>query len=403
MAAAGSLGYTPPVLAIPHTASESQRIAIEAEPQPLLVLAGPGAGKTFCLIERIRFLIENKGFDPARICAFTFTNKAAGEIASRLEKQFGPRAELIKRGTIHAFCAGLLREFGQHVGVEPGFGIADEDYQLLVLRRVEGYRKWHKRTLTQFAAHRFRADSLRANDRALYDAYRQYLERRNMLDFDMLVLKTAELLRVDSVAEEIRARWDCVLVDEFQDLNPVQYSIIRSLALGHRNIFAVGDDEQSIYSWAGADPQVFVDFVNDFKVSTKAQLGENRRCPSEVVALARRLLTVNTPIFTDRRHAEAEHDSPFPVAALTLMLSLVPISPRMSRMPPWPSIVMPAELTHTPLSGAIWLRQNVSRAKSVGRAPAVAQPVRGSGVMPIAPPRKDRTSRSTRTHTTPKF
>ncbi|MEO5903557.1 MAG: 3'-5' exonuclease, partial [Gemmatimonadaceae bacterium] len=127
----------------------------------------------------------------------------------------------------------------------------------------------------------------------------------------------AELMRVGDVAEEVRSRWDAVLVDEFQDLNPVQYMVIRSLSVGHKNIFAVGDDEQSIYSWAGADPQVFLTFVNDFDVTTKQQLGENRRCPTEVVQLARKLLTVNTPIFSDRRHAEAEHSSPFGVSALS--------------------------------------------------------------------------------------
>jgi len=303
--------------AAPHTASDSQRSAIEAEPQPLLVLAGPGAGKTFCLIERIRFLVEKRGFDPARIIAFTFTNKAAGEIASRLSRYLGPHAEHIHRGTIHAFCAELLREFGDHVGLEPGFGIADEEYQLLVLRRIEGYRRWHRTTLTRFSAHRFCDEPLRANDRTVFEAYKEFLSKRNLVDFDMLVLKTAELLKDESIAAQVRERWDCVLVDEFQDLNPVQYEIIRSLASEHRNIFAVGDDEQSIYSWAGADPAVFVSFANDFNIKTKAQLGENRRCPVEVVALARRLVTNNTPIFADRRHADADHSSPFAVAALT--------------------------------------------------------------------------------------
>src|SRR5579872_5243128 len=104
----------------------SQRRAIEAEPRSLLVLAGPGAGKTFCLTERIRFLIEQRGFDPARICAFTFTNKAAGEIAERLERRLGKAADEITRGTIHAFCADLLREFAVAAGLESGFGIADE-------------------------------------------------------------------------------------------------------------------------------------------------------------------------------------------------------------------------------------------------------------------------------------
>jgi superfamily I DNA/RNA helicase len=149
----------------------------------------------------------------------------------------------------------------------------------------------------------------------VYEAYKEFLAKRNLVDFDMLVLKTAELLRDESIAAEVRERYDCVLVDEFQDLNPVQYEIIRSLACVHKNIFAVGDDEQSIYSWAGADPHVFVDFANDFNVKTKAQLGENRRCPVEVVTLARRLVTNNTPLFADRRHADADHTSPFRVVA----------------------------------------------------------------------------------------
>ncbi len=308
-----------PLSIVEHSASASQRAAIEAEPQPLLVLAGPGAGKTYCLIERIRFLIEQRGFDPARICAFTFTNKAAGEIATRLEKTLGPRAERIKRGTIHAFCAELLREFGEHVGLQPGFGIADEQYQLSVLRRVEGYRRYHSRTLKNFAAYRFKGAELIKNDPQLYDAYTQFLGRRNMLDFDMLVLKADELLRIESVVTTVRSRWDYVLVDEFQDLNRAEYSIIRSLAITHRNIFAVGDEEQSIYSWAGANPKVFTEFLNDFRIDPKltVQLQENRRCPCEILGLARSLVSNNPPLFSDRKHAASDRSSPFPIATLT--------------------------------------------------------------------------------------
>lgn len=301
----------------PHLPSPSQRAAIESALGPVLVLAGPGAGKTYCLIERIRFLIEKQEVDPARICVFTFTNKAAGEIASRLEKYLGERAERVKRGTIHSFCAELLREFAEQVGLRPGFGIADEDYQLSVLHRIEGFRRYHGNTLKCFTAHRFHGDELRDNDATLYMAYRDFLDKRNLLDFDMLVLKTAELMRVDSVAPAVRARWDCVLVDEFQDLNRVQYAIIYALASEHGNVFAVGDDEQSIFSWAGADPEVFTTFVNDFALSTRAELGDNRRCPSEVMAFARKLITNNTPLFGDRRHAEAERSSPFDVKAVS--------------------------------------------------------------------------------------
>jgi DNA helicase II / ATP-dependent DNA helicase PcrA len=236
--------------------SRSQRSAIEAVPGPLLVLAGPGAGKTYCLIERIRFLIEKHNFDPARICAFTFTNKAAGEIAHRLEARLGAAAQKIQRGTIHAFCASLLRELGASVLLEPGFGIADEEYQLSALRRIEGPRRWHRNTLTRFSAHRFRGDSLMHDDIVLFEKYKQFLTDRKLVDFDTLVIKAAELLEHDDHAARIRSRWDVILVDEFQDLNPVQYRVIRALAKEHRHVFGVGDDEQSIYSWAGADPTV---------------------------------------------------------------------------------------------------------------------------------------------------
>ena len=299
------------------TPTASQREAIEAPSGPVLVLAGPGAGKTFCLIERTRFLIEEQGVDPERICVFTFTNKAAGEIASRLESRLGARVERVERGTIHSFCAKLLREFGSQVGIEPGFGIADDEYQLSVLRRLEGYRRWHGGVLSRFSAFRFRGDSLKPDDVPLYERYQQFLAARNKVDFDTLVLKTGQLLARDSAAVEVRQRWSAVLVDEFQDLNPVQYRIIRSLAAEHRNVFVVGDDEQSIYSWTGADPEVFRDFERDFAVITKAQLGENRRCPRQVVELARRLVALNTQIFEDRKHAGGKDGCPFEVEALT--------------------------------------------------------------------------------------
>jgi len=278
----------------------------------VLVLAGPGAGKTFCLIERIRFLVEQRGLDPGRICVFTFTNKAAEEIATRLS-QLGPRAERVKRGTIHAFCAELLREFGTHVGLEPGFGIADEEYQLFVLRRLEGYRRWHRKTLTRFSAHRFCGEALFSDDTTLFARYERFLAESKMLDFDTLVLKTAELLEHAS-APAVRKKWDAVLVDECQDLNPVQYRIIRELARDHRHVFAVGDHEQSIYSWAGADPAVLKSFANDFRIAAPIYLQKNYRCPRNVFELARRLVALNTPLFDDGIEPVSDRDSAFPVA-----------------------------------------------------------------------------------------
>jgi DNA polymerase III epsilon subunit family exonuclease len=304
---------------VPKVPSPSQRAAIEAEPRSLLVLAGPGAGKTYCLIERINYLIQHHQVDPSRICAFTFTNKAAGEITNRLEHRLGAeRAERIQRGTIHAFCADLLRELGANVLLEQGFGIADEEYQLATLRRLEGPRRWHRNTLTRFSAHRFRGDPLMHDDVALFHRYENFLTDRKLVDFDTLVIKAAELLEQASVdANLIRSRWDVVLVDEFQDLNPVQYRVIRALAKDHRHIFAVGDDEQSIYSWAGADPRVFTSFINDLELQPELIfLEENRRCPRDVFELARKLVAFNTPIFDNKISPVADRTPTFDVQTL---------------------------------------------------------------------------------------
>ncbi|HEX4679720.1 MAG TPA: UvrD-helicase domain-containing protein, partial [Gaiellaceae bacterium] len=156
------------------------------------------------------------------------------------------------------------------------------------------------------------------DDLALFQQYERFLTARKVMDFDTLVLRAAELLEHPDAAASVRLRWDVVLVDEFQDLNPVQYRVIRALAREHRHVFAVGDDEQSIYSWAGADPSVFRSFVNDFEIgpATTIHLEENRRCPRDVFSLARRLVTLNTPIFDHRVTPRADHDSAAPAVAL---------------------------------------------------------------------------------------
>ncbi|MGH8311102.1 MAG: ATP-dependent helicase, partial [Steroidobacteraceae bacterium] len=284
-----------------HTPSDSQRAAIEAAPGASLVLAGPGSGKTFCLIERIRYLIEQCGVPANRICAFTFTNKAADEIGSRLEKKVGQRAEGVRRGTLHAFCAELLREYGSYVGLERGFGIADEEYQLEVLRRLEGTRRYHKALLGHFSRHRLGDKPLQPNDAALFARYEKYLAMQRIVDFDTLVLKAAELLESVPATAVLRERWSALLVDEFQDLSSAQYRVVRALSRDHRHVFAVGDDEQSIYAFAGADERVFLKFLNDFAIKDRNALyalQENRRCPREIFALARQLIAANPSPFT---------------------------------------------------------------------------------------------------------
>jgi superfamily I DNA/RNA helicase len=284
----------------------------------LLVLAGPGAGKTFCLIERIRFLIEGLGIDPSRICVFTFTNKAAGEIAERLQRELGDRVERVKRGTIHSFCAELLREFGEQVDLQPGFGIADEAEQIAVLRRLRVPKKMQRRVLDAFSRYRFRGEALGHRHQRYYDRYQKAMVERNVADFDTLVLKTAQLLRIDAIAIEVRSRWDVILVDEFQDLNPIQYAIVRRLAQQHRHIFAVGDDQQSVYSWTGADPRVFSSFRDDFAIPAEnvIHLEENHRCPPSILDVARKFVAQNQAIFADRRPQQTMRTSPFAVEAV---------------------------------------------------------------------------------------
>jgi len=304
-----------PVVRHPPTAS--QRAAIEAQLQPVLVVAGPGSGKTFCLIERIRFLIEAHRLAPDRIIAFTFTNKAAEEIASRLD-ELGEAAQKVKRTTIHKFCVDVLREHGSRINVDPGFGIADEDYQCSLLAQLGSSVRNQKGLLQMFARHRLRGDALGITEGRRFERYVELLRDRNMLDFDMLLLRTADALEHADAAEAVRRRWDCILVDEFQDLNPIQYSIIRTLALASNNVCAVGDYDQSIYGWAGADPKVFRQFMNDFGIRTPHYLQENRRTARHIFELARLVVEPNPslPGFESRPTVHATRTTEHPIEAL---------------------------------------------------------------------------------------
>src|SRR5436190_1506389 len=232
-----------------------QCLAIEAPLGPVLVVAGPGAGKTFCLIARINHLIDALHVAPERICAATITNRAAEEIAIRLKHTLGERAEPITRGTIHALCLALLREHAEAAGLRKGFGVADEQYQTAVLGRLHVPQEQRGSLLNRFSRHRVqkRDYELTADDARLYREYAAWLAHRNMLDFDDLVSKAEELLRTHGdIADAVAARWDYLLVDEFQDVNAVQYDLLKRLAAPHGNFFAVGDDEQSIFTWTAA-------------------------------------------------------------------------------------------------------------------------------------------------------
>lgn len=291
-----------------------QRRAIAAPSGPVLVVAGPGAGKTFCLIARISHLVDTLRVAPERICAVTFTNRAAEEIALRLKHTLRDRADAITRGTIHALCLALLREHAEAAGLRPGFGVADEQYQKVILGRLHVPLEQRGALLNRFSRHRVQDYRLTPDDARLYREYVVWLAHRNMLDFDDLIAKAEQLLRTRSdIADTIAARWDHVLVDEFQDVNAVQYDLLKRLAAPHDNLFVVGDDEQSIFAWAGADPYVLVRFGRDYGIERPIILDKNRRCSRQIFETARRVLAQNPQLF--EKQLSADQESPYEVGA----------------------------------------------------------------------------------------
>jgi DNA polymerase III epsilon subunit family exonuclease len=281
----------------------------------MLVVAGPGAGKTWCLIARVRHLVAEEGYPPERICAVTFTNKAAAEIAERLEREVGEAGRHVTRGTLHRLCLGILRQYPVEAGLRPGFGIADEEYQKALLQRLRVPEGRRAALLTQFGRHRMQLHPLGPDDAALFEEYTASLHRRNLLDFDGIILRTHQLfLAHEDILARVAGQWDALLVDEFQDLSATQYAIIRQLGGAHRHVFAVGDDEQSIYAWAGADPEVLVAFRRDFGIAEPVVLEENRRSARHIFALARRILRANPRLFD--KDLRAARESPHPVRAL---------------------------------------------------------------------------------------
>jgi DNA polymerase III epsilon subunit family exonuclease len=282
-----------------------QRSAIDAPLGPVLVVAGPGAGKTYCLIARIERVIAT-GIDPHRICAVTFTNRAAEEIAGRLKQTLGDKAEAISRGTIHALCLALLREHTDAAGLKKGFGVADEVYQSVVLGRLRVPTERRGGILKRFGRHRLDGYTLQPDEARLFREYCAWLAHRNMVDFDELIT------RAEPLAGLIADRWDYLLVDEFQDVNAVQYDFLKKLAEPHGNFFVVGDDEQSIFSWTGADPYVLVRFKRDYDVEPII-LDKNCRCSRQIFETARRVLVQNPQLF--QKQLTADKESPHEVVA----------------------------------------------------------------------------------------
>ncbi|MGE4048688.1 MAG: ATP-dependent helicase, partial [Acetobacteraceae bacterium] len=289
-----------------------QREAVETVDGPLLVLAGAGTGKTRVLTTRFAHILLTRRAFPNQILAVTFTNKAAREMRERVGAILGQPAEGLWLGTFHALCARMLRRHAEHVGLASNFTILDTDDQLRVLKQVmeaeridtkrwtpaglmAAIQRWKDRGLTP-ARIGPSEDSEYANGRArgLYDSYQQRLRGLNAADFGDLLLHMTEILRAqpDVLAQYHRA-FRYILVDEYQDTNLVQYYWLRLLAQGHRNICCVGDDDQSIYSWRGAEVENILRFEKDFDGARIIRLEANYRSTATILAAASSLIAHN--------------------------------------------------------------------------------------------------------------
>jgi DNA helicase-2/ATP-dependent DNA helicase PcrA len=287
--------------------SPEQQEAVLATEGAVLILAGAGSGKTRVLVHRIAYLVAERGIPPEALLAVTFTNKAADEMKSRVEKLLSSLSLKSWVSTFHSLCVRILRREAAAVGLPHSFVIYDEDDQLSVVREalktLDLSEKLNppRRLLSRISA-RKNAGTLPDEDDSpgastlaqVAHLYRTALEKANALDFDDLLLKTVALLGENpSVRERYRQRFQYVLVDEYQDTNRPQYELIRHLVPPGGNITVVGDEDQSIYSWRGADIRNILDFERDFPDARVLRLEENYRSRQEILDVASELVSHN--------------------------------------------------------------------------------------------------------------
>ncbi len=280
----------------------AQREAVETINGPVLILAGPGSGKTRVITHRIAYLIKVCGVSPRRIMAVTFTNKAAREMEERLHRLVRDSAGDLTIGTFHAICARILRRDGKAIGVNSGFVIYDEEDQIsLIKRSLQAVDLDPK----QYAPRAIRSGITAAKSRLLtpadylprsyfeevvqrvYERYQQLLTESNALDFDDLLLKVVHLFRQNpQLLSRYQSRYLHLQVDEFQDTNLVQYELMKQLAGKYRNLCVVGDPDQSIYSWRFADLRNILNFEKDYPEAKVVLLEQNYRSTKMILETA---------------------------------------------------------------------------------------------------------------------
>ena len=292
--------------------NEPQRQAVMATDGPLLILAGAGSGKTRVLTHRTAYLIEECGVNPYNIMAITFTNKAAGEMRERIDQMVGYGSESIWVCTFHSTCVRILRRYIDRLGFGTNFTIYDSDDQKTLMKdickRLEIDTKMYKEKMFLSAISsakdelidpieyetRAAGDYVKRKQAQVYREYQQALKQNNAMDFDDLIMKTVELFKLDKeVLASYQDRFRYIMVDEYQDTNTAQFELIRLLALKYQNLCVVGDDDQSIYKFRGANIYNILNFEHHFPDATVIKLEQNYRSTQNILDAANAVIANN--------------------------------------------------------------------------------------------------------------
>jgi ATP-dependent DNA helicase Rep len=308
-----------------------QKEAVRHIDGPLLVLAGAGSGKTSVITQKIAWLIQEQGFDPARIAAVTFTNKAAREMKTRVAELLkGNDAKGLSISTFHTLGLNILRKELAASGYKPGFSIHDAEDQLNLVRELCRGQKgiepervqwqisgWKNALLTpEQAAAEAAGDSFKMITAATYAGYQRALKAYNALDFDDLIFQPVTLLRDHA---ELRERWQrqirYLLVDEYQDTNAAQFELVKLLTGDNGDFTVVGDDDQSIYAWRGARPENLDQLKQDYPKLKVIKLEQNYRCSGRILKAANAVITNNPHLFEKKLWSELGFGDPLRVLA----------------------------------------------------------------------------------------
>lgn len=309
-----------------HLNKEQRRAATHTE-GPLLILAGAGSGKTATMTHRIAYLIE-QGVSPYNILAVTFTNKAAGEMRERVEKLVGPCPGMWIM-TFHAMSLRILREHFYAAGYDKNFVVYDTVDQKTIIKNIIkeqniDSKQFPQAYLSAVISKEKEADSdpeqfLEKSDgspkaKVIYNVYKEYqrqLKANNAMDFDDLLLNALHVLRENpDILAQYQNRFKYIMVDEYQDTNHIQYEIIRMMAMAHQNLCVVGDDDQCIYQWRGADIRNILDFEKDFPAAKVIKLEQNYRSCGNILAAAHSVIKNNRGRKSKKLWTEAEAGSP---------------------------------------------------------------------------------------------